>query len=54
MYEVRTHLVILMRDNSFPLSHAVCGIEPLSQLYARRYIQYPLPVEVNVGIEPTP
>ena len=23
MYEVRTHLVILMRDNSFPLSHAV-------------------------------
>ena len=23
VYEVRTHLVILMRDNSFPLSHAI-------------------------------
>ena len=24
MYEVRTHLTILMRDGSFPLSHAIC------------------------------
>ena len=31
---------------------AVCGIEPLSQLYARRYIQYPLPGEVDIGFEP--
>ena len=25
MYEVRTHLIILMRDNPFPLSHTICG-----------------------------
>ena len=33
-------------------SNTMCGIEPLSQLYVRRYIQYPLPGESSTGFEP--
>lgn len=33
-------------------SNTICGIEPLSQLYVRRYIQYPLPGESSIGFEP--